>query len=59
MRRIGEEGLCEQVPRAGSDGGQIGRALRREERNRTDTQPIEQVSELVFDNVGKGANDEQ
>ena len=59
MRGIREKRLREQVACPFPDRGQFARALRRQKRDRSDTQSLEQVAELVFDHVGQRTDHEQ
>ena len=59
MRRVGEEGLREKKRRAGADRRQVGGAAHGEEANRRDAQHVEEAGELVLDDIGERADDQQ
>lgn len=59
MRRIGEKRLGEKKRRAGADRRQVGGAAHGEEANRRDAQHVEEAGELVLDDIGQRADDQQ
>ena len=58
-RRIGQKGLCQQKSCVGTHRRIFARFSRRKESHRPDANFIEQPLELVFNNVGQGAHDQE
>jgi len=57
--RIGQEGLCQQEARARADRREVAGPNAAEEANRTETHLVEEAAELILDDVGERADDEQ
>ena len=59
MRRVGKKRLRQQVASTRTDSRKIARPLWRQEDDRPDSQFLEQVTKLVFHDVGQRTDDQQ